>query len=604
MEGLACVPYEAAQWLLYQALIGAGSALAPWSADILLEGGHRFLSDPCGANPVWSAREVLGAVSEALPDETLVRLENSLLHLRLPSSEGFSPWCEFTLLTALPENRLSERAARRLGELRRQHGDMREPDEPQGMRSGIIGPPISEEAAQHMSDDQWLGAVRRHSRDHTDWATFTGGAQELSHVLQRMTAADPGRFARLALRMEAEVNPAYAASLLRGLDEADSSGEPEAVFAAVRHFADQGGEERDRWLGWPLRKHLADVPLDLVEVLLARALSPENAGDAFGGDEEAANRDLYTSGINTVRGSAAQILGDLLVHDDDGSRAALLVPHLGRLAADSSLSVRACVARLLHAAMRYDRPAVVDAFRVLTNAPDHFLASPHVPDVFVALCYGDPKAGRPMMKRMLHSPVAEVRRVGGQVAALAAMEWEMTDLLAQVLAGEDGAQRQGAAAVCARRLANTGDAALAHHALLRFFHDPEEDVREAASRVAVVLRGRRLGPVRRTLVALMESRAFEPALPQLLITLESAPDRVDGLVLACVRRFLTVFGPASADMATGAAADAHHIGELLVRAYAQSPSAARRSEILDLLDRLLLLGSYGVAEAISSVDRG
>ncbi|MFJ4565335.1 hypothetical protein ACIP4U_16775 [Streptomyces caelestis] len=610
VEPLVSEPYEAAQWLLYRALAAGGPDLAPWSAEILLQGGHRLLSG-YAANAVWGAREVLHAIGGALPDSTLGRLERFLLHLRLPPDGKLSPWHEFTLLTALPEGRLSERATRRLGELRRLHGDRRGPDEPEGVTGGGVGPPIPAEAAQHMSDDQWLRAMRKHNRDRTDWATRTGGARELSHVLRSMTVADPGRFARLALRIDAGTHPAYGASLLLGLGEAEPYDDPGILFAAVRHFASRGRPEQDRWLGDALRKYPDHVPLDLVEVLLSRALDAGEPSDAddlsgahvSGADGDDVTRDLLTAGINTVRGSAAESLGDLLVHDADGSRAALIVPHLGRLAADPSLDVRACVAHTLHAAIRHDRPAAADAFAVLVQAPDHLLASPYVARLAVALMHGDPVSAGPLTERMLYSPVAPVRRVGGQVAALAAMEWETPDLLAKVLAGNDTAQRQGAADVCAQRLLNTGDAALAHHALVRFFHDPEEAVREAAATVAAALRGRRLGPHRRTLTALIDSRAFGAALPQLLITLEDAPDRVDELVLTCARRFVTVFGAASADLARGVAADARDIGRLLVRAYVQASSPALRSGILDLLDQLLLLGSYGVAEAIHDSDR-
>ncbi|MFF7815392.1 NACHT domain-containing protein [Streptomyces sp. NPDC007945] len=614
VTGLASAPYEAAQWLLYQVLTEAGPALAPWSAEILLQGRHRLLSG-YGSNIVWGAREVLRAVGNALPDDTLGQMVDALLHLRLPPDDELSPWHEFTLLTALPEDRLSERAVRRLGELRRRHDDMREPDEPKGVTVGSVGPPIPAEAARHMSDDQWLAAMRKHSRDRTDWETCTGGARELSHVLRSMTAAAPGRFSRLAVRMDAGMHPAYGASLLLGLGDAEPHGGPDTVFAAIRHLSGQCRPAHDRWLGWAMRKYLSSVPLDLVETLLNRVLgvddtgAPADSGDVIGeseggpGSERDVERDLLTAGINTVRGSAVESLGDLLVHASDGSRAALVLPHLRRIASDPSLPVRACAAHLLHAALRYDRPAVAEAFDLLVRAPDRLLASRTVFRLLVALCHGDPVRGGPVTERMLRSPVPAVRRNGGRVAALAAMEWERTDLLATVLTGKDAAQRQGAADVCAQRLLNTGDQALAHHALVQFFHDPEEGVREAAAAVAVALRGRRLGRVRRTVTALIDSDAFAPALPQLLITLEEAPDRVDELVLACVRRFLTVFGAASADLATGAAADAHHIGELLVRAHAQATSAARRSEILDLLDRLLLRGSYGVAEAIGSADR-
>ncbi|MGQ7753632.1 hypothetical protein ACUN29_35000 [Streptomyces sp. WC2508] len=605
VEQLVSEPYEAAQWLLYQTLAAAGPDLAPWSAEILLQGRHRLLSG-YAANAVWGAREVLRAIGGVLPDSTFGQVEQFLLHLRLPPEERLSPWHEFTLLTALPEGRLSERATRRLGELRRLHGDRREPDEPEGVTGGFVGPPIPAEAAQHMSDDQWLRAMRKHSRNRTDWVTHTGGARELSHVLRSMTVADPGRFARLAVRIDAGMHPAYGASLLLGFGEAGPYDDPETVFAAVRHLAGGGRPEQDLWLGHALRNYLDDVPLDLVETLLSRALAPGEPGEAddlSGADGGDVTRDLLTAGINTVRGSAAETLGDLLVHDADGSRAALIVPHLGRLAADPSLDVRACVAHVLHAAIRHDRPAAADAFTVLVQAPDHLLASPYVSRLAIALMHGDPASAGPLTERMLYSPVVPVRRVGGQAAALAAMEWEAPDLLAEVLAGNDTAQRQGAAGVCAQRLLNTGDARLAHRALVRFFHDPEEDVREAAATVATALRGRRLGPHRRTVTALIDSHAFRAALPQLLITLEQAPDRVDELVLTCVRRFVAVSGAASADLARSAAADAHHIGRLLVRGYAQAPSPVRRSEILDLLDQLLLLGSYGVAEAIHSSDR-
>ncbi|MEU0449356.1 hypothetical protein [Streptomyces tendae] len=605
VEQLVSEPYEGAQWLLYQALAAGGLDLAPWSAEILLQGERRLLSG-YAANAVWCAREVLRAIGGVLPENTFGRLEQSLLHLRLPPDGRLSPWHEFTLLTALPQGRLSERATRRLGELRRLHGDRREPDEPEGVTGGFVGPPIPPDAAQHMSDDQWLRAMRKHDRDRTDWVTHTGGARELSHVLRSMTVADPGRFARLAVRIDAGTHPAYGASLLLGLGEADQYDDPETVFAAVRHFAGRGRPEQDRWLGHALRKYLDHVPLDLVEALLSRALDsgePSDADDLSGACGSDVTRDLLTAGINTVRGSAAESLGDLLVHDADGSRAALINPHLGRLAADPSLDVRACVAHVLHAAIRHDRPATADAFAVLVQAPDHLLASPYVARLAVALMHGDPALVGPLTERMLYSSVSPVRRVGGQVAALAAMEWEIPDLLAKVLAGDDTAQRQGAADICAQRLLNTGDAALAHHALVRFFHDPEEEVREAAAEVAAALRGQRLWAYQRTLTALIDSRAFGAALSQLLITLEDAPDRVDELVLACARRFVAVFGAASADLARGVAADARHIGRLLVRAYVQASSPAPRSRILELLDQLLFFGSYGVAEAINDSDR-
>ncbi|MEV7599740.1 hypothetical protein AB0O91_20390 [Kitasatospora sp. NPDC089797] len=599
-DGLAASPYDAAQWLLYQALAAAGQPLSARAAEILLQGRHRFLSGH-GANAAWGARQVLRAIGSSLPDDMLRRLEERILHLRVPPDEKFSPWHEFTLLSALPEDRLSDRAARRLGELRRRHQDRQQPDEPLGVRGGIVGPPIPLGSAQHMSDDQWLSAMRKHGEDRTDWRAFTGGAWQQSQVLQTMTQADPLRFARLALRIDAGTHPAYGSALLRGLGDAEPI-ESEAVFAAIRRLAGHGDPALDRWLGWGLRRYLDRVPPDLVQLLVTIVLAADQGEDD--GDEVGdTDRDLLTAGINTVRGSAAECLADLLLHDTDGSRIASVLPHLSRMAADPSLPVRACAARVLHVALRRDRAAATDAFGILISAPDQLLASPYVASLVVAVCHGAPAEGRPVIERMLNSPVVAVRRVGGQIAALAAMQWELPDLLAAVLVGGDGAQRQGAAEVCAQRLSDTGDAGLAHRALAGFFHDAAADVREAAAAVAAMLRGKRLGPFRRTLTGLIGSPAFQPALAQLLLTLEQAPDRVDDLILAAARQFIAVSDPDSTDLATDAAADAHHIGRLLTRAYAQAGTAPRRAEVLDLLDHLLLLGAYGVAEAIGTVDR-
>ncbi|MFF8909301.1 hypothetical protein [Streptomyces olivaceoviridis] len=74
------------------------------------------------------------------------------------------------------------------------------------------------------------------------------------------------------------------------------------------------------------------------------------------------------------------------------------------------------------------------------------------------------------------------------------------------------------------------------------------------STAASVLRGRRLNRFRSALTGLIGSPASRPVLPQLPITLENAVDRVDDLVLMCVRRFIDECRPASTDLATHAAA--------------------------------------------------
>ena len=77
-----------------------------------------------------------------------------------PSWQRTVGWASFTLLSGMDEDRLSEAARRRLGELRRRF-NMEQPPAPIGVQSGFIGPPIPPEAAGHLSDEQWLGAMNQ-----------------------------------------------------------------------------------------------------------------------------------------------------------------------------------------------------------------------------------------------------------------------------------------------------------------------------------------------------------------------------------------------------------------------------------------------------------
>jgi hypothetical protein len=605
LQLLADDPHENAQYLLYQGLREGGETYAGWAAEILLQGPHRFLCG-FGDNSVWEARQVIQVLSPLIGDELFARLEEAVRDLRFPWEMRRLPVAAFTLLSALEAGRLSEVGRRRLGELRRAVG-REQPAEPEGMVGGSIGSPSQPENAARMSDENWLGAMRRYPGERQDFRTLTGGASELSNVLKIEVAADPIRFARLARRLTADINSAYGNAILMGFGEADSVEEPSLIFDAVRHIASLGIPDNYRWLGYSLRRYLKIVPADLVELIRDLALNVTDPTDDsprfdWQGGERRRN-DLWASGINTARGSLAQALGELLVYDIDGSRTALVAPVLKRLANDPVASVRTGVAQTIAAALRYARPEAIEAFGHLIETDDLLLATEPVVRLILYLGNGDPAVVRPTIERMLASHEAEVREAGGELAAFGAMQWDIGDLLHDVLEGDDIAARRGAARTSAHRLPHTANAAVASDALLTLVEDDDDGVREAAAEVAGALRGRALRPFEGVLKALIASPAFRPALPQLLITLEHAPDRVDGLVLLCAQRFVAVLGREAADIRTGAAGDARSVGRLIIRGLAQSRTAPERTALLDVLDQLLLAGAYGVDELIGESER-
>ena len=606
LEVLAADPYETSQFLLYRALIVGGAAFAEWAAELLLEGEHRL---DCGyvSDADWVARELVRAIAPHVSDEVHLQLEELVRDLRNPyerrRSLGYSA---FTFLSALREDRLSAEGRRRLGEYQRKF-DQVEPAQPRGIRGGSIGSPIGGDAASKMTDEQWFRAMTKYEADDHDWDTFKGGARELSPVLKNYVAEDPVRFARLAMKLTADLNPAYGDAFLMGFSDASADIDPEPVFAAIRHIASLGHTDNDRWLGNALRRYFREAPLDIVELVLDRTLHSDDPRDnepvvSRPGEDRQRAKDLRMNGINTARGSLAESLGDLLVYDVEGDRTELVRPHLVELASDPVLSVRSCVAHTIAASLRHARPDALIAFERLIEADDLLLAADLVQQLMLYIGNVNPEAIDPVIQRMLVSEEEETRTVGGQMAAFAALEWGRPDLMAQALAGEPQVRR-GAAHVCAGRVDHTSNSELAATTLIELMNDADDEVRKAVAEVAPRLREKPLRPFAALLEALIDSPAYEHATPQLLLTLQYAPDKVDDLVLKAAQRFLSVYGAEAADIRTGAAGDARYISELVVRGLAQSRDRAHRAALLDVLDDLLTLGVYGVGDAIADFER-
>ncbi|ONI74141.1 hypothetical protein BWI15_12295 [Kribbella sp. ALI-6-A] len=597
-------PHDAAQFLLYRALTAGGETFAALAAELLLEGGSRL---DCGylSDADWVARELVKAIALHVSDDLHRRLEDAFRDLRNPyerrQSTGHSA---FTFLSALDESRLSPEGVRRLGEFRRKF-NTDEPPPPRGVTGGVVGSPISGTAAAKMTDTQWLGAMARYDSAEHGWATLKGGASELSHQLQEQVKTEPDRFARLALRLTSDLNRAYGDAILMGLGDATTT-ESELVFAAVRHIAGLGHAENDRWLGMALRRYYRQAPLDVVELVVERTLRSTDPADNSpvvvrdGDDRQAAN--LRMNGINTARGSLAEALGDLLVYDSDGERTRLVVPHLVELANDPILSVRSCVAHTIAACLRYARPEAISAFQQLIDTEDLLLAAELVQRLMLYIGNVNPEVVDPVIQRMLSSEDVEAREAGGQIAAFAALEWQRPELMDQAMS-LDARVRQGVAQVCSRHVDRTSNAALATTILMRLMNDEDDEVRKAAAEVAPHLREHPLRPFADLLEALIDSPSYEHATPQLLLTLEYAPDKVDDLALKAAQRFLKVYGEEAGDLSTSAAGDAHYISELVVRGLAQSRNPQHRAALLDVLDSLLELGVYGIGDAIAASER-
>jgi hypothetical protein len=609
LDLLAVAQYDSAQWLLYEALRASGERYAERAAGLLLEGEHRFL---CGylSSPFWTTRQLLEATTPHMSDGQFARLEVAIMaYAPTQESSEYAGWASFVLLSAMAEGRLSDRGKRQLGELRRRFKTDQPALPTRTMLGGFVKSPIPEASARLMTDDQWLGAMEKHRTDHTDFGSLTGGVHELSGVLRSEATSNPARFARLALRMTTDTHPSYVSAILEALMQTQNSVDATLVFDVVRHVAALGNDDNDQALTMALRQHLTgDVPDDITELILDRALhASDPAEDAWSklapGGQPYYNGDIGANGMNCARGQAALILGDLLIHDADGHRTQLVAPSLAQLADDSSVAVRSSVAHVLDAALRHAPDEALAAFERLIAADDRLLATSNLVNLILYIGAGKPAMAEPVIRRMLASPYPQVQRSGGFLAAREGLEFGLGHLLAGARDSDAAPIRLGAADLCARSLPYTSDAATAAAILQQFLNDDDEEVREAAARVVAELRNHPLQPYRELLATLVASRSFTEALPQLLYTLQAAPDRIDEIALQCTQRFIDIYGKDAGDISTSAAGDAQMITQLTLRAYAQASGREVRSKILDLIDGLLLVNAIGALEAVDQAER-
>lgn len=605
IDELSEIETDTAQFLLYQAYIAAGRGYADRAARTLLQTERRLF---CGyhQNPVWITRILLQEISDTISKHRHFQIEEMVRDIKFSWAGKGANWYAFTLLSTLVSDKLSDLGKRRLGEYQRRFNTM-QPDPPTGVISGWISSPIPEKSFPHMSDENWLQAMDRHVDESTNWDSFTGGARELAAALKNEVALNPARFAEIALRMTDKLNPAYGDAILLGFAEGGQLADPNVLFNAVRHIAGLQNSQNDRWIGRSLTRYLDIVPIDLVELVIQRttdSADPTSDRTTFDAStDEPISNQLRMAGLNSARGANALALADLLSRDPDGSRSALVAARLDLFTEEPALSVRSCLGNVLAASYRCMRTEVESAFWRLIDTDDILLTCNSIQQVLVYIGNDNPSIVKPVLERMLVSECAEVREHGGRLAAYAGLEWGCDDLLCLSASNADASIRAGVAKSVSRRIAITSNRVLAARILKTLLDDSDEYVRECSASVAAALRGKQLRPNDDLILALISSPAYTAAASQLFITLDHAPDCVSDLIISASERFIDVHRLEIADMSTSAAADAHHVSDLVLRGLAQSDDPVERAALLDIVDKMLLFGAYGIESAVENAQR-
>ena len=515
---------------------------------------------------------------------------------------------QLALLRALPFERTSERARRRIQELERRFPDAQErgaprPPEDDDRAAHWVGPPIPPTAQALMSDDHWLVAMEEYTSDRSEIRDghFVGGAIELSRGLENLLPTDTERFAALVERMHAGINPVYFEAILRGLAPMSNGrtlvGTPVQVWRVIRLIKELGvavrGEEVARAAAATVEE---DVPSDIIDILCRIAIEdPDPETDEWLHQDHG---DALTQAINSARGEAAEAISRLLF----ASRARWphLRPTVERLVVDHVLAVRAAAADCLLAILDSDREDALALFSTLADGAEPILDSGPVERFIHYAIFRQYAAVRPLLMQMLASDRLTCVRSGARHITLAALWHEEleNDLSVVIESGEHA--RAGAAEIFAANVAHADVTEQCETYLRASFLDESAEVRRAASDCWRSLSPDEIAARGSLIEAFAESPAFGDGEHTLFYRLREARRLLPSELCLLAERAVEAFGDRASSIQFREAGDATELADLMIRLHEETSDPNVRTRILNAIDRMMRAGFYGLDEKIDA----
>lgn len=637
---LLTLPHQTIAYLLLSAWTDNGNRYADQVAEYMLGDVNRlnigYSTWGTGNGIAAVSRAALMAGSPFLSNVNFQQVEQTILQY-YPPIEKEQPkrlgYTQFLLLTALGQTRLSSEGKRRFGELSRKF---------EGVNTSLPGPtegavwigsPIPEKAAEHMTDEQWLAAMRQYNED--NWKTpgrnpadfFKGGAVELSRLLETEARKDKGRFCALVLRFDEAILPFYWEAVLRGISSQPGevrsnvvsggkvpTSEPEelpvdtaAATSVIRYAKTVVGDRGHvaRWICHAIGK-LAhhDLPNDLIEMVAHYAVTApdpteelwqetaQSGGAYYGGDP-------VMFGVNTTRGEAAHVIASLLFADTARYRS--LKTAIETLVKDRSLAVRACSVECLLAVLRIDGNDAVAKFMELTK-DDHFpLGSMFVERFLHYAVYTNYETLRELLLKMLTDNNADVRKTAAQQIALASFRNLDAQQDLAVVLQNDPVCRAAVAQVDAANLHVAECRDVVRTRLMRHFGDESSEVRDAASRCFLHISDDQLCEESDLISAFISSPAFEANAYDLLHSLENSAARLPDVVCR--------IGERAAEIRREQKDDSHghwwtsELATLILRLYEQTRDESIKTRCLNVIDSMIEFGFGNVTPELAKIER-
>jgi hypothetical protein len=531
---------------------------------------------------------------------------------------------QLELLQALSSSRLSAPARANLRQLERKFPTLQH-ETPVGMRGGAVGPPISDDAQNKMSDEQWLNAMRKYSGVHFRNApdiSSAGGEHQLAISLMSHAQAEPARFAALAKKMPDDFPASYFEAILNGIaasldtqpPSVDHKAKPDQLAALVCRVHSLPEHPCGRAIAWLFEKgSTVDWDAAALDVLSWHAVNDpqptkeepsqkaaeEEFETAFG--KKSYKPDPYSRGINSARGGAAGAIGRLLF--DKPGLFGRLEPCVTSLAHDSSAAVRSCAVFTLVSMLNIDyRKAIVWFKECVTDDPI-LLGTPHVRPFIHYAAYRDRDSIWPVIESMLKSDEADIVKNAALEVCLLGLDFDDWAERIQLIEQGSVPMRDAAAMIYAANVAHPIVGPTCCRKLKSFFADSDVSVRTQAAVAFNHIATLDTDSQADLLGGFLSSNPGAASMELVVYALENSnvqlPDlvcqlgekcvetRVNGAKEGSAKSNLTVMG----------------LSKIILRLYAHTKDRAIRLRCLNIIDDMERYHFPGVTEELQRIER-
>lgn len=554
--------------------------------------------------PMFRRRDPL----DATPAQRLERWRNDLRYFREE---------QLSFLSAVPQELLSQRAARHLQELQRLldvHQINRKPYATSWSWNSTSST-VSDEKLEALSDDDWLRLIKNYDPDARHFEPPSGLVEPGKFA--EYVKKEPQRFYDFAERLDASTPPAYIVALIEGLNAADIS--RTSVFELIQRFAVFFDTEGRRRICYLLRSlpETTEIPENIVKLIETWALTDENPTPENEREQtttilqhaDANNDQIYSQGINSVRGIAVETVAVAAI-----LRTTPLLEYayefLTRVASDPSDIVHAVAidALGLYEYEAKDTERSLQLLDQLLQGRDLLLTSHRVHKMLNWMSWHNFDLAKPYFQTMLASQHEWTKEAGAMLLCCAAFRYdEAKKMVAELLVG-DVSLRRGAAKICAANVNSPDYEEYCFQILSLLVNDTDDSVRDEVSRCFQNMNSSQMYRFRPFIEAFIASPSVADGARELVNYFKNhiSDDPDDQrIMLVAANRIIDLLGSQMGSIAYAAALLQDDIISLVLRIYGTDPDGDLGSSALDVFERLLMLEGFNKAyEALRDADYG